>query len=63
MDLNLTQMYLTSPDWLKLLWAILPHMTTWILASILVFGGGKAARPSRPVDGGPERVEKPGPDA
>lgn len=55
MDLNFTQMYLTSPDWLKLLWTVLPHMTTWIVASILVFGGKGPNRPARTVEANPER--------
>ncbi len=28
-------MYDLSPDWLKLLWVILPHVTTWVLAYLI----------------------------
>ncbi len=30
--MDLTQMYMTSPDWLKLLWTVLPHVTIWVIS-------------------------------
>ena len=41
--MNLTEMYMNSPDWLKLIWTVLPHVTVWILAWII------SRKPPRPV--------------
>ena len=34
--MNLTEMYMTSPDWLKLLWTVLPHITVWVVVYLML---------------------------
>lgn len=49
--MDLTQMYMTSPDWLKLLWTVLPHVTIWVVAYLMFkLGGNRPRNNHREID-------------
>lgn len=45
--MNLTEMYMTSPDWLKLLWTVLPHITVWVVVYLMLKLRPDPRRPQR----------------
>lgn len=48
--MDLTQMYMTSPDWLKLLWTVLPHVSIWVVAYLILKSGDNRARRPRDLE-------------